>query len=143
MAFENTPVEALLGIEIVRPVSPLALAYAVEGGLPLATLEHLAQFMAPDDPKFKFRLFPKSTLERRRKSNGRLTTAEGNRLVRLAKVISFALQIYGTPEKVREFLRRPHAMLDGKSPFDVVLATNPGADLVISLLGRGAYSGGV
>lgn len=58
MAFENTLVEALLGIEIVRPVSPLALAYAVEGGLPLATLEHLAQFMAPDDPNFRFRLVP-------------------------------------------------------------------------------------
>jgi uncharacterized protein (DUF2384 family) len=34
-------------------------------------------------------------------------------------------------------------MLDGKPPLDVALATGPGADLVINILGRVAYGGGV
>jgi len=33
-------------------------------------------------------------------------------------------------------------MLDGKAPLDVALATGPGADVVINLLGRAAYGGG-
>ena len=87
-------------------------------------------------------MIPKATLERRRKSK-RLTTEEGDRLARLAKVFSVGLDIYGDATKVREFLRRPHAMLDNKAPLDVALATGPGADAVINLLGRAAYSGGV
>ena len=96
--------------------------------------------VAPDDARFKFRLIPKATLERRRRSPAkRLTIEEGDRLARLAKVFSFALQICQEPAKAREFMRRPHPMLDGKSPLDVALATSPGADLVINLLGRAAY----
>jgi len=54
-----------------------------------------------------------------------------------------ALDIYRDAEKVREFLRRPHIMLDNKAPLDVALTTGPGADAVINVLGRAAYSGGV
>jgi uncharacterized protein (DUF2384 family) len=34
-------------------------------------------------------------------------------------------------------------MLDNKRPVDVALATGPGADAVINVLGRAAYGGGV
>jgi uncharacterized protein (DUF2384 family) len=34
-------------------------------------------------------------------------------------------------------------MLDDKAPMEVALTTGPGADAVINLLGRAAYSGGV
>jgi uncharacterized protein (DUF2384 family) len=44
---------------------------------------------------------------------------------------------------VRSFLDRPHPMLDDKTPLDIALATGPGADAVINVLGRAAYSGGV
>ncbi len=143
MATQPASIEALLGVAAGRPASRLALAYSIEGGLPVAALDRLADSVAPDDPRFKFRLIPKATLERRRKSpSQRLTSEEGDRLARLAKVFSFALDIYRVPEKAREFLSRPHPMLDGKPPLDVALATGPGADLVINLLGRAAYGGG-
>ena len=110
----------------------------------MTALDRLADIVAPDDARFKFRLIPKATLERRRKSpSKRLTSEEGDRLARLAKVFSFALDIYKQPEPAREFLTRPHPMLDGKPPLDVALATGPGADVVINLLGGAAYGGGV
>ena len=34
-------------------------------------------------------------------------------------------------------------MLGGKAPRDVVIASGAGADVVINLLGRAAYGGGV
>ena len=37
----------------------------------------------------------------------------------------------------------PHPMLDNRAPLEVALATGLGADAVINLLGRAAYSGGV
>lgn len=137
-------VEALLGIKVGIHASRLALPSLIERGLPVAALDHLADSVAPGDARFKFRLVPKATLERRRKSaTKRLTSEEGDRLARLAKVFSFALDIYKEPERARAFLGRPHPMLDGKVPLDVALATSPGADLVINLLGRAAYGGGV
>jgi putative toxin-antitoxin system antitoxin component (TIGR02293 family) len=143
LATQAASIEALLGVKPGRQSSRLALANSIEHGLPVTALDRLADIVAPDDARFKFRLIPKATLERRRRSSSkRLTSEEGDRLARLAKVFSFALDIYREPEKAREFLSRPHPMLDGKAPLDVALTTSPGADLVVNLLGRLAYSGG-
>ena len=137
-------VETLLGVKANVGNTRLGLANSIQSGLPVSALDRLAGAVAPDDARFKFRLIPKATLERRKKSASRhLTSEEGDRLARLAKVYVFALDIYHDSADVREFLNRPHAMLDGKPPLDVALATGPGADAVINLLGRVAYSGGV
>ena len=144
MATQPNSIEALLGVKAGVQASRLALPSLIEKGLPVAALDRLADSVAPGDARFKFRIIPNATLERRRKSaTKRLTSEEGDRLARLAKVFSFALDIYREPERARDFLGRPHPMLDGKAPLDVVLATSPGADLVINLLGRAAYGGGV
>lgn len=136
-------VEALLGVERSGEGSLLGLADSIESGLPVSALDRLAEHVSPEDAGFKFRMIAKATLERRRKSaSRRLTSEEGDRLARLAKVFSFALDIYKDEDRVRVFLARPHIMLDGKPPLDVALATGPGADVVINLLGRAAYSGG-
>lgn len=136
-------VEALLGVERSGEGSLLGLADSIQSGLPVSALDRLAAHVSPYDAGFKFRMIAKATLERRRKSaSRRLTSEEGDRLARLAKVFSFALDIYKDEDRVRAFLARPHAMLDGKPPLDVALATGPGADVVINLLGRAAYGGG-
>jgi putative toxin-antitoxin system antitoxin component (TIGR02293 family) len=122
----------------------LGLSNSILAGLPVAALDHLADAVAPHDTRFKFRLVPKATLERRKRSTTkRLTAEEGDRLARVAKVFSFGLDIYHDADKVRAFLQRPHMMLDDKAPLDVALSTGPGADAVINLLGRAAYGGGV
>lgn len=136
--------EALLGIDVAARGSPLFLPHLITTGLPVQSIDTLAGFVAPRDAGFKYRLVPKATLERRRQSpSRRLTTEEGDRLARLAKVFSFALEIYKDPERAREFMTRPHAMLDGEQPIEVALATGAGADIVSNLLGRMAYGGGV
>ena len=144
MTIQPASIETLLGVNLAHGAAPLAFAASIEEGLPVAALDRLADTVAPDDVRFKFRLISKATLERRRRSaSKRLTSEEGDRLARLAKVFSFALEVYKSPEKARAFLSRPHPMLDNKPPLDVTLGTSPGADLVINLLGRAAYGGGV
>ena len=143
MSGQLSTIENLLGVKVQAADTRLALANSIEAGLPVSALDHLADAVAPEDTRFKFRLIPKATLERRRRSSKRLTTEEGNRLARVAKVYAIALDIYHDPAQVRAFLNRPHMMLDNKTPLDVALATGPGADAVINLLGRAAYGGGV
>ena len=139
MSDQATMVEALLGVGPGLGDQRLALANSILDGLSVGALDKLAAAVAPGDARFKYRLIPKATLERRIRSANRLTVEEGDRLARLAKVYSASLEVYDDPVKAREFLRRPHMMLDEKSPLDVALATGPGADVVINLLGRITY----
>ncbi len=125
-------------------MSLLALATEIERGLPLASLDRVAESVAPGDHGFAFRLVPRATLARRRRDGGagsraadpRLTSEEGARVARLAGVWAAALDVWGTPEAAREFLFHGHAMLDGRAPVDVLLATELGAPLVDGILGR-------
>lgn len=137
-------VESLLGVSVADPASRLRLAHSIQDGLPVSALDRLAKAVAPEDSGFKFRLVPKATLERRRRSaDKKLTSDEGDRLARIAKVFSFAASIYKDDARAREFLTRPHAMLDGEAPLDVTMATGPGADEVMNLLGRMAFGAAV
>ncbi|WP_313802583.1 antitoxin Xre-like helix-turn-helix domain-containing protein [Sphingobium sp.] len=142
MATQAASIESLLGVPPSAAGTRLGLAHKILDGLPVSAVGTLADIVAPDDSSFKYRLIPRATLERRKKSK-RLTSEEGNRLARLAKVVSFALEIYGEHGKARDFLSRPHALLDGEAPLDVALATDLGADAVINLLGRAAYGAAV
>ena len=101
MSGQTSTIETLLGVKAGGTDTRLALAYSIEAGLPVSALDHLAEVVAPEDTRFKFRLIPKATLERRRRSTKRLTTEEGDRLARIAKVYTIALDIYHDPAKVR------------------------------------------
>ncbi len=125
-------------------MSMLSLAMEIERGLPLAALDRVADSVAPGDGSFAFRLVPRATLARRRRgvvggltdAGSRLTSEEGARVARLAGIWAAALDVWGTPDAAREFLFRPHAMLEDRRPIDVVLANEFGAPLVDGILGR-------
>lgn len=144
MAYQAVHVQDLLGVRPAKRETALNLAYSVQKGLPVSALENFAGRVCPDDARrFSYRVVPKPTLERRRRDKKPLTTDESDRLARIAKVFAFGLEIFRDEAKVRTFLDRPHPMLDGRTPLDVAIATGPGADAVINLLGRASYSGGV
>ena len=124
----------------LRPdTSMMALAAQVERGLPLSALDRLARQIAPDDSAFAHRLVPKPTLARRRAAQARLTPEESARLARLAAIWGQARATWGNDAAARDFLTRPHAMLDGRAPLDVVLASEFGRPVVEGILGRLRY----
>ena len=122
--------------------SPLAVANSIKSGLPLSSLERLARKVAPGESAFIYRFVPRATLTRRRsRAKPRLTVDEGNRVAAVAKVWDFAMEIFQDEEKAREFLHRPHLLLENQRPVDVAADTGVGADLVVDMLGRAAYGG--
>jgi putative toxin-antitoxin system antitoxin component (TIGR02293 family) len=139
-----TTLATLLGIKSRAQETTLSLAASVEKGLPVSALDKFAGRIAPGDVRgFAHRVVPKPTLERRRRQKQHLTTDESDRLARIAKVFAFGLEVFRDEAKVRDFLNRPHPMLDDRIPLELALATGPGADAVVNLLGRAAYGGGV
>jgi putative toxin-antitoxin system antitoxin component (TIGR02293 family) len=139
-----TTLATLLGIKSRTEETTLSLASSVEKGLPVSALDKFAGRISPLDVRgFAHRVVPKPTLERRRKQKQHLTTDESDRLARIAKVFAFGLEVFRDEAKVRDFLNRPHPMLGDRIPLELALATGPGADAVVNLLGRAAYGGGV
>ena len=131
-------------LELLDPpmasLSPLAVAAQVENGFPIATLDRLTRAIAPDDPSFANRLVPRATLARRRaQPDGRLTTEESSRLLRVYAVWEFAVNIWKDEAKARDWLFGPHMMLDDRRPIDVVIASEFGRPVVEGILGRMYY----
>lgn len=71
----------------------------------------------------------------RRKEKRTLTPAESDRLYRLARVVSRAVEVLGTLEKAKQWLERPARALGGEPPLSL-LDTDIGAHQVEAILGR-------
>ncbi len=113
--------------------SPFWLISRIENGLPIASLERVSQLLSPNDAQFKYRLIAKATYERRKKET-RLSSDEGTRVTRIARVWNFALEVWQSEEEARDFLFRSHPMLEDRRPVDVVIQSEIGAELVLDIL---------
>lgn len=140
-----TPIDEvarILGLagQEARAMSPVRLMGMIEAGLPISALDRLSESVAPADAKFKYRIVSRATLARRRRpGQERLLGDEGGRLVRLAGVWTLAQEVWGGDDQARAFFFRPHPLLEGRLPVDVVLSSELGAQLVDDILGRLKY----
>jgi putative toxin-antitoxin system antitoxin component (TIGR02293 family) len=112
----------------------MQLVARIERGLPLATLERVTSLVAPDDPAFRYRIVPKASLARRQRKQ-RLSADESERVARLARVWTAAREVWGSDGETRDFLFRPHPMLEDRRPIDVVVASELGAQIVDGIIG--------
>ncbi len=81
---------------------------------------------------------PQRTFTRRLSRHSRLTAAESDRTVRLARVYATAVEMIGNADKAAQWLRTPNRALGGEVPIDQ-LDTDLGVKEVENILGRIAY----
>lgn len=119
--------------------SPDELTQLVRRGLPAGSLTALAGKLRVGNIVLSRKLgIPQRTLTRRLSQHSRLTAAESDRTVRLARVYANAVEMLGDEEKAAEWLRTPNRALSGERPLDQ-LDTDLGARAVEDVLGRIAY----
>lgn len=123
----------LLGLSVYEL---LDLHEKIEHGLPFAALERLRS--ALDLPLSRFAglvKIPPRTLARRREAK-RLQADESDRLVRLARIVGLAIQLFeGGLEEARGWLLSPHPALGNAVPLEFA-ANEVGAREVENLIGR-------
>ncbi|HEV2673980.1 MAG TPA: antitoxin Xre-like helix-turn-helix domain-containing protein [Aliidongia sp.] len=142
--WQNQETAAMLGFGTAHPQTPMSFLDEVTEGLSVAALDRVARTLAPDDSGFRYRIVSKTTLARRLKQRDtRLSSEESARLVRLADVWGAALDVWKEAGAARAFLFRPHAMLHGRLPIDVVLQAEVGARIVRDILGGLQYGSAV
>lgn len=139
-----TEAAKVLGLEkrFQKPATDIEYLDLVDGGLPVRSLEKISTAVAPDDNSFKYRIVSKASLARCKPSK-RLSANHSIVVARLASIWAVALRIWKSEESVRAFLHRPHPLLAGRRPLDLVLENEMGAELVRSILGQLEYGSAV
>lgn len=133
--------EALGGRKVLRKAinSHTGLAELVREGLPVGSVAALAfKLHIASGSLARTLSIPQRTLTRRVSGDARLTSAESDRTVRIARVYAHAVEMIGDEEKAASWLQTPNRALGGAKPMDL-LDTDPGARDVEDTLGRIAY----
>ena len=104
-------------------------------GLPPDSIAEIVERIYPGQIDKYYQLVPRSTLVRRQKEGSLLSVEESQKAERIARVFSFAVEVWGDETKAREFMIKPHPMLDSRTPFEASL-NELGARAVEQILGR-------
>lgn len=134
-------IAALLGIKSrAGAFSFLDLANEVAKGLSALAVDRVCGMIAPAEPALRYKVVSRATLARRQASaTSRLSREESDRVARLARLWTFATDVWGSEQEARRFLAEPHPLLGGRVPRDVAIETEIGARAVEDLLGRLKY----
>ncbi|MCU0810390.1 MAG: DUF2384 domain-containing protein [Thiobacillaceae bacterium] len=131
-------VESLLGGKQVLPIHPrtaLQWITVIRQGIPSAASESLAKTLRMTQSELAASLgIPERTLARRKKE-GMFTSEESAKLVRLARVVERAGEVFEDLDAALDWLKSSNAGLSGVTPLSL-LDTDIGAETVLDTLGR-------
>jgi putative toxin-antitoxin system antitoxin component (TIGR02293 family) len=121
---------------------PTDLIQRIQKGLRFSELKTLQDTLDLPFEKLAAKLcISRSTLQRR-KTAGRLSPDESDKVVRFSRLLRHATTVFGDVERARAWLKHPQFGLGGAVPLDYA-STETGAREVENLLGRidyGVYS---
>lgn len=112
----------------------MALVHAVRRGLGLDAIDDALASGKLSPAELDRLAIPRKTLSHRR-SIGRLSADQSDRLLRILRTIAGAERAFGSDAKAARWLRLPTQALGGSAPLDL-LDTETGARQVEALLGR-------
>ena len=117
------------------PHSPLDWVSVIRRGISAAAVETLVRALRISRAELAEALaIPQRTLARR-KRDGALSSEESAKLVRLARVVQRAEEVFESLDSAVDWLKAPNASLSGQTPLSLV-DTEIGAEWVMDTLGR-------
>jgi putative toxin-antitoxin system antitoxin component (TIGR02293 family) len=106
----------------------------IREGFPVGTFQHIIDSDRLNLTEIDRVVLPRKTLANRKRL-GALTAEQSDRLLRVARIIAAAEEVFGNADKADAWLRRATTALDGERPLDL-LDTEEGAREVETLLTR-------
>lgn len=126
----NVQIGDWLGVR--PPVTETEILRIVEGRLAPSVIKRLAT-LGLDRAEIDEIVIASRTLQHRRSRREKLTVEESDRVLRTIRVLSSAEAIYGSRARALDWLRKPHARLEGRRPLSL-LKTDTGSRIVEELL---------
>nr|MBP9654507.1 DUF2384 domain-containing protein [Rhodocyclaceae bacterium] len=131
-------VESLLGgrnVLHVKPRTALDWVSIIRWGISSAAIDALTRTLRVTQTELAAAVgIPERTLARRKKE-GTLNSEESAKLVRLARVVERAKEVFGDLDTALDWLKSPNAALSGAVPL-TLMDTDIGAESVLDTLGR-------
>lgn len=138
IAPDNLSVEALLGggsVLHAKPRTALDWVTIIRQGISSAAVDALTKALHITQSELATALgIPERTLARRKKE-GTLNSEESAKLVRLARVVERAEEVFDDLDTALNWLKSPNAALSGAAPLSL-MDTEIGAESVLTTLGR-------
>lgn len=132
--FSATGVLGLAGAGNRTP-SQLDWVAAIRKGLPAKAIDFIMESVDTSQTELAVNLkIPERTLIRR-KQEGTLSPDESAKLVRVARTMERAQEVFGGIDAAKSWLKASNTALDGASPISL-LDTDVGAESVLDTLGR-------
>jgi putative toxin-antitoxin system antitoxin component (TIGR02293 family) len=138
MVTNNLTLEQYIGIS---PDSALDLAKIAEKGLPTESIAYLKEKGLTFSEVSEIVISPR-TLKHRKARGEQLSVEETDRMLRVARIITLADQVFGNHEKALTWLRQVDERLNDRTPLSM-LHTESGGRLLENLLWQideGVYS---
>ena len=128
----------VLGLSSAIAATDAEVRSAVRKGYPFRVLDEVSKHLARPSHEINAVLgIPPRTFARR-KAAKQFTPEESDRIYRLARIVQLAIDVLGSDEKARNWLKAPNRALGGEVPFEI-LDTDVGARQVEAALLRVAY----
>ena len=138
---EPAAVAAVLGLARPESYTDLKLADAIAGGVPARSAETIARRIDPTGRRLTvYDIVAKAKFHRRKQAKKPLSRDDSERLWHIARVYREAMRQYRDETAAVAFLFRPHPLLEGRRPIDLVKESAAGAALVLKVL-EGAEAG--
>ena len=138
IAADTLSVESLLGgrnVLHVKPRTALDWVSIIRRGISSAAIDALTRTLRVTQTELAAAVgIPERTLARRKKE-GTLNSEESTKLVRLARVVERAKEVFGDLDTALDWLKSPNAALSGAVPL-TLMDTDIGAESVLDTLGR-------
>ena len=138
LSVSNSAIETLLGGKSVlkkRPRSMLDWIDVVREGLPATVIDSLSNAIDLSQAELGRAVgIPERTLARR-KREGVLSSEESTKILRLARVVGRATEVFEGKEAAMAWLKSGNASLGGAAPLSL-LDTDIGVETVLDTLGR-------
>jgi putative toxin-antitoxin system antitoxin component (TIGR02293 family) len=133
--------EAILGGHQALPEIPrsaLDWISVIRKGIPSSAIDSIAKTIRVSNAELAATLgIPERTLARRKKQ-GLLNSEESAKLIRLARVIENAAEVFGSLATAIDWMKAENTALGGATPLSL-LDTDIGAESVMDTLGRIAH----
>lgn len=110
----------------------------IRQGIPWNAGKHIKQILGLKDDQFAYFLGMSVRTMMRRKSGRRMSPVESDRLFRLAKIYTFAVEVFEDGDMAIKWLNREQVGLGGRRPLEMI-QTEAGEKEVENLLGRIEY----
>ena len=119
----------------ITPLSPLDWVSVIRRGISSSAIDSLTKFTRLSQAELSTALgIPERTLARR-KREGKLNSEESAKLIRLARVIERAEEVFEDFDAAIDWLKSKNTSLSGSTPLSL-LDTDIGAEGVMDTLGR-------